>query len=134
MDRDGPQWTREEFALVTREASRGFGFMVRHVARSVGLALAPVRRQHALAVGCDRVLALAVHRGLPVGIPPASTGRPRGMDYGSLAVLLAAGASQSEAATRLRVTRSAVSKAWVRNRALRSSVNRLAHAAGTFAA
>ena len=129
-----PEEARAEFALVTRQVSRGFGLLVRVATRTVALTLAPVRRQHALAVGCDRVLALAVDRGLPVGIPPASTGRPRGMDYGSLAVLLAAGASQSEAATRLRVTRSAVSKAWVRNRALRSSVNRLAHAAGTFAA
>ena len=123
-----PDEARAEFAMITGQASRGFGLMVRHVARSVGLALAPMRRQHALEMGCSRVWAVAERRALPVGIPPAWTGRPRGMDYAALAVLLAAGASHSEAATRLHVTRSAVSKAWTRNRTLRSSVNRLAHA------
>jgi hypothetical protein len=119
----------DEFAMITGQVSRRFALLVRVATRTVALTVAPLRRQHALAVGCDRILALAVDRGLPVGIPPAWTGRPRGMDYGALSVLLAAGASQSEAATSLRVTRSAVSKAWTRNRTLRSSVNRLAHAA-----
>ena len=76
------------------------------------------------------VLQIAVRRGLPIGIPTCSTGRPRRLDYGVLAVMLAAGHTHAEVGRRFGTSRSAVSQAWKRNRKLRSSVNRLQHAAG----
>jgi DNA-binding CsgD family transcriptional regulator len=46
-----------------------------------------------------------------------------------LAVMLAAGHTHAEVGRRFGTSRSAVSQAWKRNRKLRSSVNRLEHAA-----
>jgi len=75
-----------------------------------------------------RVLMMAERRGIEVRLEDASTGRPRRMDYERLAVLLASGATQEEASRELRISRSAISKAWNRRQDLRRIVNRLSHA------
>lgn len=112
-----------EFEIVKHRTASLARTMNRGFARSLAL----VRREIEFAQENAHVLAVAERHALPVGIPPHEHGRPRGMDYARLAVMLAAGASQREAATRLGVSKSAVTMALARNHALRRSVRRLAH-------
>ena len=130
MDADEAKRARAEFALVRCTASRGFSALMLQATRSWRLALRPVRREWALSRRIDLVISVAHQRRLPIGIPPCSTGRPRRLDYAGLAVMLAAGYTHAEVGRRFGTSRSAVSQAWKRNRKLRSSVNRLQHAAG----
>lgn len=118
-----------KFALVARQASRGLNLVLRQFSQGWVLATRPIKREFALVHRTRTVLQIAAQRGLPVGIPPCSTGRPRRLDYAGLAVMLAAGHSQAEVGRRFGTSRWAVSKALRRNRKLRSSVNRLQHAA-----
>ena len=125
-----PDEARAEFALVTRQVSRGFGLLVRVATRTVALTLAPVRAERGLVGRCNAVKRVAARRGLPLGLPVVpGAGRPRRLDYTELSVLLASGVTHADAARRLGVSRSAVSKAWFRNRELRRRVNRVEHAA-----
>ena len=118
-----------EFALVARQGSRVMGAMLQQFSRGLALAILPVRFEFSLARRRGEVIAVATRRGLLLGLPAFVRGRPRRLDYTELSVLLASGVSHAEAGRRLGVSRSAVSKAWHRNRELRRRVNRVEHAA-----
>ena len=129
MVADEAEDARRQVALTVREGSRAMGAMLRGFSRGWALAVRPVRFEVGLARRRGAVMAVATRRGLLLGLPVAATGRPRRLDYTELSVLLASGVSHAEAGRRLGVSRSAVSKAWHRNRELRRRVNRVEHAA-----
>jgi len=129
MVAEGTPLTGAELGLAVREGSRVMSAMLRQFSRGWALAVRPVRFEVSLARRRGAVMAVATRRGLLLGLPVAATGRPRRLDYTELSVLLASGVSHAEAGRRLGVSRSAVSKAWHRNRELRRRVNRVEHAA-----
>ena len=129
MVAEGTPLTGAELGLAVREGSRALGVLLRGVTQSWALAVRPVRFELDLARRRGEVMAVVARRGLLLGLPAFVRGRPRRLDYTELSVLLASGVSHAEAGRRLGVSRSAVSKAWHRNRELRRRVNRVEHAA-----
>ena len=130
MVAEGTPLTGPEVSLGLRQAPRVFGALMRQATQAWALALAPVRVEMGLVGRRNAVMRVAARRGLPLGLPVVpGAGRPRRLDYTELSVLLASGVTHADAARRLGVSRSAVSKAWFRNRELRRRVNRVEHAA-----
>ena len=129
MDADDYEDAGRQVALALRGGARGLAGLMRQAGRAWALTVQPWRSEVGLARRRSAIMTVATRRGLLLGLPEASTGRPRSLDYAELSVLLASGVSHAEAGRRMGVSRSAVSKAWHRNRELRRRVNRVEHAA-----